>query len=74
MAETRMVVDPPKAVEVEYGGRWHPGHLSRWVHDGYGWRAWVRWRTGIGENRLGLVEAERVWPSVSDDADFQRQG
>lgn len=41
-------------------GRWWPGSLEHWRHRQGGWEAWVRYRTGIGETRLGWFAVDSV--------------
>ena len=61
--------DPPRAVEVQQDGTWHPGWLRAWrrLDDGTGWRADVQYAVqhwwGVGTH-VATVPASRVRPST----------
>ena len=55
--------DPPRLVEVLADGVWSPGTLSEWARwPGSGWRAYVRYSTGVGAGFVRWVGPEAIRP------------
>jgi len=70
-------VDPPTLVTVTTtapwpAGRW-PGLLSHWRRDADGWRGFVAFSTGVGQQRLGWFPAEQLAPGVPLGRDEVRE-
>ena len=61
-------VDPPTLVTVTTTAPWPvgtwPGLLSHWRRDADGWRGFVAFSTGVGQQRLGWFPAERLSPGL----------
>jgi hypothetical protein len=58
-----IAVRPPKPVYVRQREAWHQGHLEAWRRDDDGWRAYVRYSVGIGQQHLGWVVASSLRPA-----------
>lgn len=52
--------DEPRLVEVEYEGRWWPGHLLEWQRWGDGWRGYVTFTVAPGQRYLRWMPAGRI--------------
>ncbi len=65
MATTRWV-HPPVSVTVTTTAPWPPGCwpglLSYWRQDADGWRGFVAFSTGVGQQRLGWFPADQLRP------------
>lgn len=69
MSSARRVY-PPELVTVTTtapwpSGRW-PGVLSYWRRDADGWRGFVAFSTGVGQQRLGWFPADALRPGLPD--------
>lgn len=52
--------DDVRPVEVLVEGSWLAGELEAYRRDRETWRGWVRWSTGIGENRLDWFDQRQL--------------
>jgi NAD(P)-dependent dehydrogenase (short-subunit alcohol dehydrogenase family) len=51
-------------VEVRVDDTWHHGQLEAWRRDVDGWRAFVRYSTGVGMRRLEWLESDKLKAGV----------
>ena len=58
------LVRPPQPVEVRVDDTWHHGQLEAWRRDVDGWRAFVRYSTGVGMRRLEWLESDKLKAGV----------
>lgn len=57
-----MAVHPPRLVSVRDRKGWHIGYLEAWRRGEDGWRGYVRYSVGVGQQHLGWVPAPSLRP------------